>query len=368
MDYSVEELVAGDVMPAAMLRRLLSLSEELGSFGIWAWDTDGDTVAWSDSMYRLLGLEREAVPADAFASAVHHDDCERLTRGFDRWRRDASVTHRYRVIRPDGEVRWWESVGFVAVERGSKPILTGCTRDFTDKVLVEREIKARAAVSEALSRWQSVAVSAEDLLSHLGAALGMERGVLWTRGSSCIVARALWTARPPGRLLAQVAELRLGLGEGFAGRTWETGEPLCVADLRRETGYAFAGPAEEAGLRSAIAIPAVKGGKTFAALGFATGVPLAVTDHLHATLRAISRELGEFFSHRRADLEPPRLTAREREILQLAAHGCMGPEIARRLYLSTATVKSHFENIYAKYGVRDRSAAVAQALREGLIT
>jgi DNA-binding CsgD family transcriptional regulator len=69
----------------------------------------------------------------------------------------------------------------------------------------------------------------------------------------------------------------------------------------------------------------------------------------------------------RADGELPRLTERELEVLRLAATGIAGPEIARRLTISPTTVKSHFENIYDKLDVPDRAAAVATALRLGLI-
>jgi DNA-binding NarL/FixJ family response regulator len=68
-----------------------------------------------------------------------------------------------------------------------------------------------------------------------------------------------------------------------------------------------------------------------------------------------------------AEPAPVQLTAREREILQLAAEGFSGPSIAEQLVVSAATVKTHFENVYAKLGVRDRSAAVARAMRLGLI-
>jgi PAS domain S-box-containing protein len=61
------------------------------------------------------------------------------------------------------------------------------------------------------------------------------------------------------------------------------------------------------------------------------------------------------------------LTPRELELLQLAATGRTGPRIAEELTLSPATVKKHFENVYAKIGVRDRAAAVAKAMRLGLI-
>jgi DNA-binding CsgD family transcriptional regulator len=61
------------------------------------------------------------------------------------------------------------------------------------------------------------------------------------------------------------------------------------------------------------------------------------------------------------------LTARETEVLSLAAAGLSGPELAAELVLSPKTVNTHFKNIYAKLGVRTRAAAVAWAMRVGAI-
>jgi DNA-binding CsgD family transcriptional regulator len=61
------------------------------------------------------------------------------------------------------------------------------------------------------------------------------------------------------------------------------------------------------------------------------------------------------------------LTPRESEVLQLAAEGLSGPDISARLFVSQGTVKSHFQNIYDKLGVRDRAGAVARGLRLGFI-
>src|ERR671936_1921645 len=70
---------------------------------------------------------------------------------------------------------------------------------------------------------------------------------------------------------------------------------------------------------------------------------------------------------RREALDRPRLTARELEILALAAQGSSTPEIAGSLHLSAATVKTHLQNVYDKLGVTDRTSAVAVALRRGLL-
>ena len=61
------------------------------------------------------------------------------------------------------------------------------------------------------------------------------------------------------------------------------------------------------------------------------------------------------------------LTPRELEVLQLAAEGYSGPMIARELVITTATVSTHFEHIYAKLAVGDRAGAVAKAMRLGMI-
>lgn len=78
---------------------------------------------------------------------------------------------------------------------------------------------------------------------------------------------------------------------------------------------------------------------------------------------------GELGTLEQAELEPaPPLTPREIEVLTLASEGHSAAMIARELVLSPATVRTHFENIYAKLDVRDRAAAVARAMRLGLIT
>jgi two-component system, NarL family, nitrate/nitrite response regulator NarL len=70
----------------------------------------------------------------------------------------------------------------------------------------------------------------------------------------------------------------------------------------------------------------------------------------------------------RAALEDrPILTEREREVLALMAEGRSGPQIADRLIIALPTVKTHQARLYEKLGVSDRAAAVAEAMRRGLL-
>jgi DNA-binding NarL/FixJ family response regulator len=88
---------------------------------------------------------------------------------------------------------------------------------------------------------------------------------------------------------------------------------------------------------------------------------------------AITRRLVERFAHHDADApalhrDLAALTKRELEVLGLLAHGLSNAELAGRLHLSEATVKTHVARILAKLGLRDRVQAVVVAYRTGLVT
>jgi DNA-binding NarL/FixJ family response regulator len=82
----------------------------------------------------------------------------------------------------------------------------------------------------------------------------------------------------------------------------------------------------------------------------------AVQHHVVAALTAPAASSGL----------PDGLTPREAEVLALIAEGLTNAEIAERLVVSAATVKTHVNHIFAKAGVRDRAQAVVYAYANGL--
>ncbi|MFD6895827.1 response regulator [Rhodococcus sp. NPDC060086] len=116
-------------------------------------------------------------------------------------------------------------------------------------------------------------------------------------------------------------------------------------------------------------IPAIEAG--------ATGYLLkdAPRDELFAAVRAAAEGrtvlspvvASRLMSRVRGADTPRSLSSREREVLALVAKGTSNREIARVLFISEATVKTHLTHIFGKLEVSDRAAAVAAAYERGIL-
>jgi PAS domain S-box-containing protein len=357
-----------------------SAAEELGEMGAWQCDLRTGGTVWSPGMYRILGLEPQssALSDEALLDHVHPDDRARIAALL------AGIEHapealaddrpivEFRVLRQDGSIRDIRARGhFERDAHGRRIRWVGSVQDVTDLRIVERSLSVHHGVGRALTEWGEFEEGVVDLLRRTGTALGYCVGSLWTRDaeSERLTCRAFWNASgiDAGEFEAVTRRMSFAPGEGIPGHAWSLQSPIAIEDLDGEPRFARSNQAGRLGLRSALAIPAVGRSGPLAVLTFYSLDRRPVNELLNRTLAQIGSQLGRFLAPRLTDLRPQRLTPRELEVLNLAAEGNTGPQIAEQLIVSPGTVKTHFEHIYEKLGVGDRAAAVALGLRSGLI-
>lgn len=366
------------------MEQLLRDAERLAHLGSWTLDLGAQQGTWSDELYRIHGLAPQSLPptVETLLQHVHPEDRDALAALLGDVRADPEavpaegVEIEYRAVRPSGEHRDVRALGRIEREPGGAPVRwIGTAQDVTEQRLSERELRAHYAVSQALREWESVEEGVSGLLRRLGTALEFDFGALWTwdEARDALTVRAFWSApgtagdAGPTAFERATRELALAAGEGVPGQAWTQRRPVIVGDVYAQPQFGRLEQAEALQLSSGLAFPALGPDGPIAVLTFYSQDRRPPTPRLERTLTGIGRELGRFLARRRGQLRARPLSARELEVLHLAAEGLSGPAIAERLVLSPSTVKTHFEHIYDKLGVGDRGGAVAQALRVGLI-
>jgi DNA-binding CsgD family transcriptional regulator len=227
----------------------------------------------------------------------------------------------------------------------------------------ERGLDVLLAVSDCLREWASFNSGTERLLRELGDPLGQAAGALWLPDGDALVARAVWTSDGVQRAVLEemLRPVRLLRGVGLPGHAWMHAEPVSASAA------VSAGTPAIGELRGTLGVPALAGGDVVCVVELYSASAPDFSPGIMQVLGTVAHNLGAFFARRRGELGMSSLTAREVEVLTLAAHGLPVGSIGERLTISRGTVKSHLEHIYAKLGVVNRTAAVAQALRSGLI-
>jgi PAS domain S-box-containing protein len=365
---------------ALRMAEVLEEGEELSGAGSWQHDFRTGVSVWSAGMYSLHGYERGGRPLelDALIEDVHPDDRDKVRQVIGRMFSDPSRFAgqenelEWRIVRPDGAVRHLRGRGRVWLDEEGKPArFLGSAMDMTGWRQTERRLSAYNELEMAFATWASRDEGYFDLLRRLGLALDYPMGSMWTWDHEAdeLACRAFWTAPGVDAGDFEVATRRTVLkrGDGVPGRVWETLKPVVSDDVTSMLHFRRAGVAAGIGLQSGLAFPAIGSRGPIAVVCFYAFERRGTSEEFSQTLEGLGMRLGQFLEEREAQLGPQPLSAREREVLQLAAEGNTGQEIADKLTLSALTVKTHFANIYEKLGVGDRAAAVAYAFRMGLI-
>ncbi len=113
----------------------LRMATEAAGIGAWEWDIKALRGTWSEQTSRILGVRRrEGIPARDHSQAIHPDDRKRaLVAASEGTARNGRFTAEYRIVRPDGAIRWVEVRGLTMPDADGEPSRTiGTLRDITD--------------------------------------------------------------------------------------------------------------------------------------------------------------------------------------------------------------------------------------------
>jgi PAS domain S-box-containing protein len=138
-----ERKLAEQAMQASEEQRRLAL--DLSHTGSWDWDLATDRVTWNDNHFLLLGLkpQESEVTYHTWRDRVHPEDLERAEQCIEQaLNQRTEYESEYRVVHPDGKIRWILAKGRSLYDEKGKPIrMLGVILDITDSKLAEQALR-----------------------------------------------------------------------------------------------------------------------------------------------------------------------------------------------------------------------------------
>lgn len=131
----------------------LTRAQQIGHLGYWDWDIHGQTLMWSDEVYRIFGVDPTfPLTFETIEAMIHPNDRDRnnryvqglLTAG-------DKIEFEFRIIQPDGDIRYTRQIAQVTRDEAGRPIHAfGIMQDITERK------QAEIALQESETRYRSL--------------------------------------------------------------------------------------------------------------------------------------------------------------------------------------------------------------------
>jgi PAS domain S-box-containing protein len=256
----------------------LRLAMEASATGLWDWNVQTNAVVWSPECYLIHGLREGDFDGTlaGFERRLYPEDREQV-RATLRTVTDQHATYEceFRIVRPDGEVRWVVNLGRgIYDERGRLLRMVGTLTDITDRKRAETAIKVQSHRFRLLSEAAAMLLVTDDpdtmlrcLFAQIGSHLGLDTYFNYMVDDTGEALRLVSYVGLPEEKARTMA--RLEIGQAPCGATALHRHPL-VASFIQQANDSKAEAIKSLGLRAYICHPLLTGDKLLGTLAFAS--------------------------------------------------------------------------------------------------
>lgn len=376
------------IKDALISHKLLALAERSAKSGSWSWNVQTDEFYWSQGLFNLLGLDaaRDVPNLDTWRKCLHPDDRDKAQNQVNfALRRGVPLFIQYRVVLPDGKIRWLDAYGDTAYDKKRRPeSMSGFCIDSTDRIALEKDnVTLQQHLAETQRLEKELRKSRDKLELALSASgqgyweLDVRSGDIWFDGRACGL-----LGRKPERLPSTVkawdllhhpedrGAMQSELAAYLQNEAHAFQVEYRVKNLKghwvwlMSHGSIVERDAKQKPVRVAGTLQDVSKFK------HASDEGARLIERFGAFLKGFSATPvglnGKQDAVGEAD-ELNKLSRRQRQILLLIARGMTSSNIAKHLRISTGTAISHRRELMKKLDLHNAAELTRFALRHRLI-
>lgn len=215
--------------------RRLDIALEVSRIGVWDYDIPNDIVFWDERQYQLFGFspEKKILCYADWEASLHPDDVEQSNAAFQEALDERKPFFaEFRIIRPDGEVRWLRGAARLLEIDGRPLKMVGCNWDITEDIQLRDQLKneRRAAEAANAAKSQFLANISHEIRTPLNGVLGMAQLL---RRSDLSTRQEFYTETilSSGEVLLSLIDDVLDIARIEAGRVDLERKPFAIGDM-----------------------------------------------------------------------------------------------------------------------------------------
>ncbi len=301
----------------------------------WVADADMRQVHYVSPAYEeVWGRGRESVylNSGAWFEAIHPEDRERILLALPKIAQ-GEYRDEYRVVRPDGSVRWVSDRAFPVRDADGRIVrVVGIATDITDRRRAEEELRLLQSITIAVGEAPDLNAALEVVLRKVCAATGWIYGEVWLpceQDEKLQCGQVFYSREADLKEFALSShDFRFARGEGLPGRVWASRRPVWIPDVTKDDNFPRAALAERANLRASMGIPVLAGEEVVAILDFFVHESRPEDERLMEVVSGAAAQLGQVIRRKRAEEALREKEARLEHAQQIAHLGSWEWDIA----------------------------------------
>jgi PAS domain S-box-containing protein len=341
----------------------LAMAQEAGRVAAFELIPDQRRSKWSKELEALYGLApgQHDGTYEAWLNRVHPEDRQRAHEDFERALVIGMYPTEFRVVWPDGTVRWLHGRGKVEYDEERRPVrVLGVSVDVTERKRAEEQLSLLQTITTEVASSENLASALKVVLRRVCEKTGWSIGQVWLprQDETVLECGPAWGCGDIELKKFRDVSKRLNFppGVNLPGRVWLSKQPRWITDVTQDPNFLRAQVAKEMGLKAALAIPILSGEKVIAVIEYFLRLPRAEDERLVQVITAVAKQLGLVIERKRAEEARRVSDDRYRDLVENSQELICTHDLAGTIILVNpwaARILGYEQNALVRMSIRD---------------